>query len=158
MAGLSAPLHALVNRQPVANIQDTSAAVFSGFAQFVYSSQYDLEISAGKGVADGHTHTQRNILVQYAQLWVFAQMYQVEPLKRVVQLQLTNKLAISEMSPVTFLAEFGELVRYVYGACLRFELRQIVSQFAATIAPSLYHLAGWQNLLLGCPGFSWDVL
>ncbi|KAM3561812.1 hypothetical protein ARSEF4850_003045 [Beauveria asiatica] len=141
-------------------MQDTITTVFSRFAQFVYSGHYDLETSVGKGVkdADGHIRTQRNILVQHAQLWVFAQMYQIETLKRAVQTQLTNKLAISEMSPVTFCCEFGELVYYVYGASLRFELRHIVSQFAATVAPGLYHLAGWRELLMGCPGFSWDVL
>ncbi|KAM0670867.1 hypothetical protein ACQRIU_001262 [Beauveria bassiana] len=102
-------------------MQDTSTAVFSRFAQFVYSGHYDLETSVGKGVkdADGHMRTQRNILVQHAQLWVFAQMYQIETLKCAVQTQLTNKLTIGEMSPVTFCSEFGELVYYVYGASLR---------------------------------------
>lgn len=59
---------------------------------------------------------------------------------------------------MAFFSEFRELIYYVYSASLRFELRQIVSQFAATVAPGLYHLAGWQELLTGCPGFSWDVL
>lgn len=154
---LSAPLDALVNRG-AANLQDTTVAVFSAFAQFVYSGHYDLEGSASARRGSIDTCTQHNILVQHAQLWVFAQRYHIEPLKRVVEMQLTNKLSICTMSPVTFVAEFGELVRYVYGTSFSLELRQIVSQFAAPLTLGLYHLEGWKNLLSRCPGFLRDTL
>ncbi|KAJ3494056.1 hypothetical protein NLG97_g4329 [Lecanicillium saksenae] len=159
VASLSAPLDALVNRG-AANMQDTSVAVFALFTQFVYSGHYNPGESAGKYCREGNGHiqTKSNLLLQHAQLWDFAQTYQVEPLQHVVQMQLMNQLTLCRVSPVTFLAEFGELVRYVYGVSLSLDLRQIVGKFAATVTADLCHLEGWRKLLSGCPGFSWDVL
>ncbi|TQV90493.1 hypothetical protein IF1G_10816 [Cordyceps javanica] len=100
---LSAPLHALANRAPAAHLHDVDAAVFSCFAQFVYSGHYNPEtIADNHEFVDDRMRTQRNMLLQHAQLWVFAQTYHVEPLKRAAHMQLTNELIISMMSPVTF--------------------------------------------------------
>ena len=137
-------------------MQDIDAETFTHFTQFVYSGWYSCEKidpQQSRGVQSYKTE-----LLSHAKLWAFANTYHVWPLKHLTLTKLAGALESWELSPVTFIADFGGLVRYAYGLRFGEELRGLICWFAAQIAENVYHLEGWQRLLREIAGFTLGLI
>ncbi|KAB5526461.1 hypothetical protein GE09DRAFT_1098717 [Coniochaeta sp. 2T2.1] len=100
-----------------------------------------------------------HVFISHVKIWGFASEYTIISLMDFACAQLACELAQWTISASAFVAEFGGLVRYVYGhTARRCQLRLLVAQFAACVVPDVSDLDGWSVLLDETPEFAVDLV
>jgi hypothetical protein len=101
-----------------------------------------------------------NVFIGHAKIWAFAAKYSIDSLMDLACKKLVHELGYWTISVLTFVPEFGGLVRHVYNDCTTAEsqLRQAVAEFAACVVEDVGGLEGWRLLLTEVPGFAVDLL
>lgn len=99
-------------------------------------------------------------LIGHARIWAFANKFAIASLMDLSSRQLVGQLTQWTIRPSTFIADFGGLVRYVYGIYpgQGYQLKEVVAHFAACVVEDVSGFEGWSMLLKEIPDFAADLI